>query len=93
MTELVFLNPNKTDEIPFTTSDVIAEQAVISYRSVQRLVEKHEKALTAFGRVRFQITPFETKGGVQNKKTKIRVQQTRARRTDCHPHCRCTQCR
>ncbi len=68
MTNLVFLEPNKIDAVPFTTSDVIAEFAEINYRSVQRIIEKHESDLAEFGRVRFEITPFETKGGMQNKK-------------------------
>lgn len=65
---LVFLEPNKIDAVPFTTSDVIAEQAKINYRSVQRVIENQIERLEKFGRVRFQITPFETKGGLQNKK-------------------------
>lgn len=68
MKELVFLEPNKIDNEPFTTSDIIAECAELNYRSVQRRIEKHESALEEFGRVRFEITPFETKGGLQNKK-------------------------
>lgn len=68
MEELVFLEPNSLKSEPFTTSEVIAEYAEISYRSVQRLIEKHENDLEEFGRVRFQITPFETEGGTQNKK-------------------------
>ena len=66
MNEIVFLYPN-TDE-PFTTSEVVAERTGMSYRSVQRLIEKHLPELQRFGRVRFEITPSQTKGGVQNKK-------------------------
>lgn len=68
MNNLVFLEPNKLDEEPFTTSDVIAKNAMVSYRSVQRMIEKHETDITEFGRVRFQITPLETNGGLQSKK-------------------------
>ena len=57
MTDLVFLEPNKLGSEPFTTSDVIAAQAQISYRSVQRMIERHENDLAEFGQVRFQITP------------------------------------
>ena len=68
MTNLVFLEPNRIDSIPFTTSDVIAEYANVSYRSIQKIIETHEKRLSKFGRVRFEITPFATRGGVQDKK-------------------------
>lgn len=68
MDNLVFLEPNKIGAEPFTTSDVIAQWTGNSYRSVQRITEKQIKALETFGRVRFEITPFKTRGGVQNKK-------------------------
>lgn len=66
MNDLVFLAPNTRE--PFTTSDVIAEMTGNSYRSVQRIIEKQSDRLSRFGRVRFEITPTQTKGGVQNKK-------------------------
>lgn len=66
MNEIVFLSPNNKE--PFTTSEVIAERTEMNYRSVQRLIEKHLPELNVFGRVRFEITPLETKGGMQNKK-------------------------
>ena len=66
--DVVFLEPNKIDAVPFTTSDVVAEFAQVSYRSIQRTIERNESDLASFGRVRFQITPFETKGGIQEKK-------------------------
>lgn len=66
MNSLVFLTPNTQE--PFTTSDVIAEMTGNSYRSVQRIIEKQSDRLSRFGRVRFEITPTQTKGGVQNKK-------------------------
>lgn len=68
MTDLVFWEPNKIDAVPFTTSDIIAESTKISYRSIQRTIERQLHRLEAFGRVRFEITPFQTKGGVQDHK-------------------------
>jgi len=68
MGDLVFLEPNSIKAVPFTTSDVIAEYARIDYRSVQRTIEKHLRRLEKFGRVRFEITPIKTKGGIQDKK-------------------------
>lgn len=68
MTDLVFLEPNRLDAVPFTTSDVIAEWTGNSYRSVQRIIEKQLTRLEKFGRVRFEITPLQTNGGIQNHK-------------------------
>ena len=68
MTDLVFLEPNKLGSEPFTTSDVIAAQAQISYRSVQRMIERHENDLAEFGQVRFQITPVKYARGTNDKK-------------------------
>lgn len=68
MNQLVWINPARHDAVPYTTSDVIAEYAGVKSSSVYRLIEKHQKALEGFGRVVFQIRPFETKGGTQDKK-------------------------
>lgn len=68
MGNLVFLEPNRLDAVPFTTSDVIAEWTGNSYRSVQRIIEKQLTRLEKFGRVRFEITPLQTKGGIQDHK-------------------------
>lgn len=68
MTDLVFLEPDKLGSEPFTTSDVIAAQAQIGYRSVQRMIERHENDLAEFGQVRFQITPVKYARGTNDKK-------------------------
>ena len=68
MSNLVFLEPSSIKSIPYTTSDVIAEQVKVDYRSIQRTIEKHQNRLEKFGRVRFEITPLQTKGGIQDKK-------------------------
>ena len=57
MKELVLL---KNDEV-FTTSEIIAEGAEVSYRSVQKLIEKYYDDISDFGQVRFEITPLKTK--------------------------------
>lgn len=68
MCDLVFLEPNCIQAIPFTTSDVIAEYAKIANRSVYLLIEKHVKQLEKFGRVSFEMRPLQTKGGIQEIK-------------------------
>ena len=68
MKELVFLEPNKVDSIPFTTSEVIAEFAGVKRHAIQTLIQNHEKDFADFGRVSFEMRPLPTKGGVQNIK-------------------------
>jgi phage regulator Rha-like protein len=64
MGDLVILKNNDA----FTTSLIIAEGTHVKHRSVQKTIDAHIKRLEKFGRVRFEITPQQTKGGVQNKK-------------------------
>lgn len=65
---LVYLEPDKLSEEPFTTSKVIAEMTGVKHRSVVRLIQKHEKDFSDLGKVRFQIAPLaESKTG-QNQK-------------------------
>lgn len=68
MTSIVFLEPNKIDAEPFTTSDVIAEWTQNSYRSIQRTIENQMERLEQFGQVRFQITPVKYSRGTNMKK-------------------------
>lgn len=69
MNDLVFLEPNKIDSEPYTTSDTIATHANINYRSVQRTIERYESDLSEFGQVRFEITPVVYARGRNDKKT------------------------
>jgi phage regulator Rha-like protein len=64
----VFLEPSSVKSIPYTTSDIIAEQVNVDYRSIQRTIETHHKRLEKFGQVRFQITPVKNKRGTNDKK-------------------------
>ena len=69
MNNLVFLEPNKINAVPFTTSDVIAKQTKNNYRSIQRTIEKQIKRLETFGVMRFEITLPQkgSKGGRPKK--------------------------
>lgn len=67
MNDLVFLDPNKIDAVPFTMSDVIATYAQISHHAVQQMVSKHEDSLKAFGTVAFEMRacPHRTGASVE----------------------------
>ena len=64
--QLVFWKSQAPTQEPYTTSEVIAEVAGMNRRTVNRLIQTHKADLEEFGRVRFEITPLKTKGGVQS---------------------------
>lgn len=68
MKDLVFLDPNKVDSVPFTTSEIIAEFAGVKRHAVQTLIQNHESDFAEFGRVSFEMRPLPTKGGIQEVK-------------------------
>lgn len=51
MHELVFLEPNKIDAVPFTTSKVIAEVTGVTHKKIKLSIVKHKEALEFFGKV------------------------------------------
>lgn len=68
MKEMVFLEKGSINDVPFTTSEIIAEYAGISHHAVRQIIGKHEKDLSEFGRVAFEMRALPTKGGVQDHK-------------------------
>lgn len=52
----------------FTNSLIIAQGTGVDNRSTYLLIEKYKTELEEFGRVSFQMTPLETKGGIQKLK-------------------------
>lgn len=65
-TEIVIRN---ADGQPVTTSLAIAEGTEVSHEAVIKLVRTHLASLESFGRVGFEIGPFETNGGMQMRET------------------------
>lgn len=63
MSELVLLHHNE----PMTTSLAIADGTENTHESVIKLVRKYVEDLQTFGRVGFEIQPFETNGGIQSR--------------------------
>lgn len=49
MTDLVFLEPNKIDAVPFTTSKVIAEMTGMNHRRVKDAIRKYQADIEGFG--------------------------------------------
>ena len=58
MTNIVFLEPNKINSEPFTTSDVIAESAGVKHHAIQQLIFKHETDFREFGVFAFEMRKF-----------------------------------
>lgn len=65
MTTLVFLEPNRLDAEPFTTSDVVASFAGVQHHAIQQLILKHESDFKEFGVIAFEMRkpPAGGKGG------------------------------
>jgi len=68
MNKLVFLEPNRIDSEPFTTSDIIAECAKVKHHAIQQIISKHEDDLKEFGKVAFEMRASETSKTNQSKK-------------------------
>lgn len=68
MSNLVFLESQKMDTIPFTTSEVIAEYAKVKPESVDRLIRRQIQALEQFGTVGFEIRVCPHRTGATTKK-------------------------
>lgn len=68
MNQVVFLEPNRLDAVPFTTSDVIAECAAVQHHTITRLIRKHMKDFEDFGLVGFEIHAVTKKRGVKYEK-------------------------
>lgn len=73
MNNLVFLEPDDLNEIPFTTSKVIAEHGRVRHDTVQRLIRSYETDLEEFGKLGFEIRPLES--GQSEKVYKLNEQQ------------------
>ena len=65
---LVFLDPDDLNEIPFTTSKIIAEHGQVKHHALQVMIAKYQTDLEEFGRLSFEMRPLETKGGLQHEK-------------------------
>lgn len=61
MSELVLLHHNE----PMTTSLAIADGVQMEHSSILKLIRNHLESLASFGRVGFEIQPFDTAGGKQ----------------------------
>lgn len=66
--QLVFVDTNYLKEEPYTTSEVIAKYGGQEHRAVRQLIESYTNELNEFGRVTFEMIPFQTNGGLQNVK-------------------------
>lgn len=73
MTDLVFLEPNKVDSVPFTTSKVIAEMTGMNHRRVKDAIRKYSNELEGFGLLGAYET--ESSGGRPEEIIKLNEEQ------------------
>lgn len=50
-----------------TTSAAVAQGTEVQHATVIKLVRRYQAEMSRFGRVRFEIRPFETSGGMQSR--------------------------
>lgn len=60
---------------PLASTEVIVKGMKHQHASTIRLVRKHQDVLSQFGRVRLEIRPFQTRGGVQTKEIALLNEQ------------------
>lgn len=68
MNQLVFVQSQSMKEVPFTTSEAIAEYAGIKHHAVQQMISKHEESLKSFGLVAFEMRVCPHRTGATTKK-------------------------
>lgn len=68
MSTLVFLEPNKIDAEPFTTSEVTAEFAGVQHHAIQQIISKYESDFKEFGTVAFEMRPCQHRTGATTQK-------------------------
>lgn len=73
MNDLVFLDPNRLDAVPFTTSKVIAEMTGMNHRRVKDAIRKHESTFLEFGLLGAYET--ESSGGRPEEIVKLNEEQ------------------
>ena len=73
MNDLDFLDPNRLDAIPFTTSKVIAEVTGMNHRRVKDAIRKHESTFLEFGLLGAYET--ESSGGRPEEIVKLNEEQ------------------
>lgn len=73
MNDLVFLDPNRLDAVPFTTSKVVAEMAGMNHRRVKDAIRKHESTFLEFGLLGAYET--ESSGGRPEEIVKLNEEQ------------------
>lgn len=59
MKGLVLIKPIGSSMEPYTTTDRIAEFAEVSHKAVNQLIRRHLKDLELFGKVEFEMAPFQ----------------------------------
>lgn len=63
------------DGEPRASTVALSVGVKLSHASVIKLVRKHQSSLERFGGVRFEIQPFQTKGGVQQREVALLNEQ------------------
>lgn len=75
-TVVVFINPKRIEDEPFTTSEEIAQCAGVTRHAVQSILEQHRADFEEFGKVAFEMRPLPgSKTGQKVKAYHLNEQQ------------------
>lgn len=66
--QLVFIESQSLDAVPFTTSDLVAEGAGVQHHAVQQLLSKYEDDFAEFGALAFEMRKVTRNGGTNYEK-------------------------
>lgn len=58
-------------QLALTTSVIIADGCGVTHQAALRLIRKYQEQFRKFGRVDFEIRPFATKGGTQEREVAL----------------------
>lgn len=62
MSDIVFINNGIRKQDLYTTSDIIAEYALIEHRAIKQLIRSHKNDLEEFGILTFEMSKIEGRG-------------------------------
>lgn len=63
---------------PLASTETISKGMRAQHASTMKLLRRHQKSLERFGRVRFEIQTFSTKGGIQSREVAMLNEQQAA---------------
>ena len=58
MSQLVFVASDSINEVPFTTSKIVAENGKVKHHALQTMISKYQSDIEEFGKLSFEMRPL-----------------------------------